>query len=429
MERQISMEDEAFRLYSQGSGNLLKEVRRKKNIKRKDLCSGVINPKVLKDMEEEKIGWSKMIGNFLLQHMGVGNDYFEEIVTGEELDRWRLREDICYLIWEQPSEARKKLKEFYSYNSDLINLEKQFLYKMEAILLLGNTKQQFHHDADTILKLADLALRCTVQQEWKNGLEKCLFAPAELEAILLLAISYYFKGEDELAWRWQQEVWYYPRQHKWEEQAEILILPQAAIIGIELCKKKQDYIQAFLMGKTALDKLRCNFSHRYVLTLLKQLSELPLEQTRFGEEQAQIREFRDGFIQMYQMFSYPQQRIWQSIAANNVYEMGAMLKMLRISGKKSIQKALKALGEYVISNRQLEKIESGQHKPSYRNYKKLIQPYNKSLAWGIPLLDTDSVEVLQLRKDISVLLFCQVWDEAEINLRELKFLLDNSIMP
>lgn len=56
-------------------------------------------------MENGDIPWKKMIGDYLLQRLGVPTEYFEVMADARELNGWRDREDICLIIFEQPAES------------------------------------------------------------------------------------------------------------------------------------------------------------------------------------------------------------------------------------------------------------------------------------------------------------------------------------
>ena len=49
-------------------------------------------------MENGDTPWKKMIGDYLLQRLGVPTEYFEVMADARELNGWRDREDICLII-------------------------------------------------------------------------------------------------------------------------------------------------------------------------------------------------------------------------------------------------------------------------------------------------------------------------------------------
>ena len=107
-------------------------------VSREKLGQGIMSEIALGNIEDGKAGWTKVIGDTLLQRMGVSGhiqyllsilrakfgegilktvagslfpisacllqrmgvsaDYFEVVASAGELDRWRMREDICMLM-------------------------------------------------------------------------------------------------------------------------------------------------------------------------------------------------------------------------------------------------------------------------------------------------------------------------------------------
>ncbi len=123
---------------------------------------------------------------------------------------------------------------------------------------------------------------------------------------------------------------------------------------------------------------------------------------------------------VYEWFGYPGYRIWQGISIDNIRDVGTVLKMLRKFYGISRENAVFDGNELVVTPRQLEKIEKGIHKPSYENYNRLAKQYGKYGGWNMPLLETDSAEILALRQRISTLLEYNKWDQAEWEIRRFR---------
>lgn len=170
---------------------------------------------------------------------------------------------------------------------------------------------------------------------------------------------------------------------------------------------------AFGFGKEALELLRRNCCQSYVLPLLECLCGLSAEEPEKKEYLEQAVKFRDAFRELYQWFDCPGHRIWQGISVDNTLEVGLTLKMLRNFYGKSRADAIYDEGDMVITERQLEKIEKGIHKPSYENYNRLAKQYGKYGGWNMPLLEMASVDVLELRQEISTLIEFRRYEEAE----------------
>lgn len=210
-----------------------------------------------------------------------------------------------------------------------------------------------------------------------------------------------------------------------------LILPQAAILGIrQILASGQAAEQCFspaemaIRGRKALELLRRNSCHCYVLPLLDCLCGLDCGLFEDPEYAGQLGAFREMFREIYAWFDYPGYRIWQGLSVDNTRDAGMTLKMLRKFYGKSREKAVYDGSELVVTPRQLEKIEKGIHKPSYQNYSRLAKQYGKYGEWNMPLLETDSVEILEQRQLISTLIECNDWTRAEEEIRKFRSTVD-----
>ncbi len=411
------------REYNQICGKILGEERRKREISREDLARGIISKTALGQMESGRIGWTKLPGDTLMYRMGVGTDYFEVVASSEELDRWRRREDICLLLPERPEEAEEKVREYRLAYRKREPLEEQFLCKVEAILSFQDWRQEGQEPAAArFLTMARRAVACTFPQGWEQRMESLWLAPSELEAVLLEAAARAACGRVEEAWEIWEAVRCYPGAHHWRERVEVLIAPQTAILGLwlSLTGRRGAGRPVLSFGRTALEMLRRNYSHSYLLPLLTLLGRM---QPRDGEEEAylaQATEFRDAFRRLYEWFHYPGYRIWQGITVDNTREIGVVLKMLRRCEGKSRARAIYDEEGLIVTERQLEKIEKGIHKPSYENYQRLMRQYGKCGGWKTAMVETDSVEVLELRQQISTWIGLCEWEKVQIGIERFR---------
>lgn len=411
--------------YNKICGTILQCERKRRRISRRDLSLGLLSHTAMGDIEEGRTGWSKMTGDTLMSRMGVSTEYFEVVTSAGELDRWRLRENICLLALENPARAAEEVQNYRNKYKKRENVEEQFLQKVEVLLLLldgAKTKKE----GEWILKKAEQAVACTVPGAWKKDMDNLWLAPVELEAILLVAASLAACGEIEGAWDLQQSVWNYPKGRQWKERVAVLILPQAALLGMELALRVKNDSMAFDMGKEALELLRRCTSHCYALPLLKGLcrlsgqdegGRLSMEDIKYLER---AKAFRDTFRQVYEQFNYPEHRLWQGISVDNTRDAGTVLKMLRKFHGKIYEDAIYEGKEQIITKRQLQKIEKGVHKPSYENYQRLAGKYGKYGGWKTAMLETDSVEALELRQRIATLIGLNEWLEAELEADRLR---------
>lgn len=411
------------REYNQICGMMLREEREKRGISRKELARGILSKTALGHMETGRIGWTKLPGDTLMYRMGVATDYFEVVASGEELDRWRRREDICLLIPARPEEAAGKLREYRLAYGKREPLEEQFLCKAEALLeLLDWRRDGQEADAARLSAMAHRAVSCTVPEGWEQRMESLWLAPSELEAVLLEAAARMTCGREEEAWEIWQAVSRYPKAHHWRERVEAQIAPQTAMLGIWLSLQGQKGVgkPAFAFAREALEMLRRNNSHSYLLPLLELMGRMRPRDEVEAAYLEQAAEFRDAFRGLYEWFDYPGYRIWQGISVDNTREIGVVLRMLRKCEGKSRARAIHDEEGIIVTERQLEKIEKGVHKPSYENYQRLMRQYGKCGGWKTAMVETDSVEVLELRQQISTWIGLCEWDRVQIEIERFR---------
>lgn len=395
-------------------------------------------------MENGDTPWKKMIGDYLLQRLGVPTEYFEVMADARELNGWRDREDICLVVFEQPQKAQQLLEVYQKKYRKKTPFEEQFLKKMQTILLVQAYKKSFESksvdvereksEGENLVESARQTVLCTLPDGWeKKKLSKFLLAPCELESILLLANCLLLIGKTDEAMQMHKKVADYVKQAKFEPKVQILIYPQVAFLGMKLELYAGNEEKAFSYGMEALELLRHQYSQRYVVFVLEELlnvleciSVKGKEDQKYKEEETEVTEFLKTFEKLYRLFSHPKKRMWQSISVSNTHEIGLTLKMLRKAMGLSAAK-VSAANPDNLTARQIEKIEAGTHRPSGRNYEMLMQFHHKTGLEGQLLLETDSLEVLHQRQEIVDFIIREEWDNAWESFQSFKEKLDVNV--
>lgn len=416
----------------------------RRGISEQKISRGVCTRTELRKMENGDIPWKKMIGDYLLQRLGVPTEYFEVMADARELNGWRDREDICLIIFEQPQKAQQLLETYQKKYRKKTPFEEQFLRKMQTILLMQAYKKSFESksvdvereksEGENLVESARQTVLCTLPDGWeKKKLSKFLLAPCELESILLLANCLLLIGKTDEAMQMHKKVADYVKQAKFEPKVQILIYPQVAFLGMKLELYAGNEEKAFSYGMEALELLRHQYSQRYVVFVLEELlnvleciSVKGKEDQKYKEEETEVTEFLKTFEELYRLFSHPKKRMWQSISVSNTHEIGLTLKMLRKAMGLSAAKVSAANPDHLTA-RQIEKIEAGTHRPSGRNYEMLMQFYHKTGLEGQLLLETDSLEVLHQRQEIVDFIIREEWDNAWESFQSFKEKLDVNV--
>ncbi|MFR1578123.1 MAG: helix-turn-helix domain-containing protein [Lachnospiraceae bacterium] len=433
-----------LRRYNQYCGKFMYKEQCRRGISEQKISRGVCTRTELRKMENGDTPWKKMIGDYLLQRLGVPTEYFEVMADARELNGWRDREDICLVVFEQPQKAQQLLEVYQKKYRKKTPFEEQFLKKMQTILLMQAYKKSFESksvdvereksEGENLVESAQQTVLCTLPDGWeKKKLSKFLLAPCELESILLLANCLLLIGKTDEAMQMHKKVADYVKQAKFEPKVQILIYPQVAFLGMKLELYAGNEEKAFSYGMEALELLRHQYSQRYVVFVLEELlnvleciSVKGKEDQKYKEEETEVTEFLKTFEELYRLFSHPKKRMWQSISVSNTHEIGLTLKMLRKAMGLSAAKVSAANPDHLTA-RQIEKIEAGTHRPSGRNYEMLMQFYHKTGLEGQLLLETDSLEVLHQRQEIVDFIIREEWDNAWESFQSFKEKLDVNV--
>ena len=177
-------------------GQMIRQERCRRHLSLEALSSGILSRTALDKVEKGKPQWTKLVGDTLMFRMGIVPEYFESLSSGEELDRWRMREDLCLPVPDKPKQAAVKLAEYRNTYSKREPLKAQFLLKAEVVLMLS----QAGSDSESILEKAIRAAQYTIKTGREPYTANACLSPEELETILLVIAALFRIGRDEEAW-------------------------------------------------------------------------------------------------------------------------------------------------------------------------------------------------------------------------------------
>ncbi len=390
--------------------------RKEKKIRTEKIVSGVISRRAFLDIEKGKSVLSRENWKFLMHRIGIVTDYFEIVVSRKELKDWRCREDICLSACEDCEKAKKLLEEYRNSHIKMSNIERQFCLKIEW-LLSRNEKS-----GEELYKLSKDAVCCTVQEDWKESLSALYVGPEELEAMLLVVWSLLKKNELMDAFRLFDQIQRYPKIHNWESRMREMICAQIALIGIKLYERMKKIDIAYKIGIESLELLRQQSSQRYAYPLLAELVRIGimLEKEK-SEKLLQFQKFQKAFEIVYEENKIPYMRVWQCGSIENSYDVGMVLKRMRMAQEKTQEEVcIDEKGFSFLNVRQLSRIEKGENRPSTENFQFLTRKMGRELDWIMPMLETDSIEVLSMRQDIIYAIGMRQWKKAKNILEQLK---------
>ncbi len=377
--------------------------RKEKKISVQKLVQGVMSSRAFFDIKKGKNVFSKTDWEFLMQRMGIVTDYFEVIVSKRELEEWRKREDICLLVLEEPKKAEYLLEQYEKYclqeKKIMSRIQQQFCIKMKWMLSRSALTP------DELYELSCDAVTCTVVDEnWQEKLISLCLGPAELEAMLLVVWSYWLQGNITKAIDLYWKIKNYPVHWKWEPRMQQMIIPQIAWVGMTIYEKMNADEVAYNLGQDAIELLRDQCSQRYAYTILEKMIQIGIKQdvqeTKQRELQ-QLKDFKTTFETIYKTHQLPCMRMWQCSSIKNSYDISFVLKRMRSSMEKTQEEiCVDENGFSFLSVKQLSRIEKGENRPSGEVFQYLVKKMEGKLEWIMPMLETESVQVLSIRQDI-----------------------------
>lgn len=351
------------------------EQRQKHGLSERTLIDGIMSIGTFGDIKKGKIQISHDAWNLLMHRMGLSTDNFKIFVSHKETEDWKLRESICESVLCRPSEAEKLLSTYRRGRSSQKNIDKQFCLKAEWMISKNSVK------AERLLEIGINAVECTVKSDWKDSILKLLLAPEELEAILLVSLSFLKCEKFAEASRLFSQVLEYPKKHNWEEKLQIAILPQIAIVGIMINERIESYSEAINLGSSALEKIKESNSKRYAYFLFKEFISLTQRNDYFDQNEdfsSKMKDYADDSSYSLTNDETENNRVWQIGSIENCYDTSTELKNKRVSLKLTRKEAcLDENGNYYMHPRQLMRIEKGESKPSIDNFTFLMRKYNK----------------------------------------------------
>ena len=135
----------------------------------------------------------------------------------------------------------------------------------------------------------------------------------------------------------------------------------------------------------------------------------------------QFLKFQKAFAILYEENKIPYMRVWQCGSIENSYDVGMVLKRMRMAQEKTQEEVcIDENGFSFLNVRQLSRIEKGENRPSTENFQFLTRNMGRELDWIMPMLETDSIEVLSMRQDIIYSIGMRQWKKAQNILEQLK---------
>lgn len=184
-----------------GFGELLQELREKKNVTLDLLGVGLRDAGKLSRVETGKVEAEKLLRDRLLARLGVAEENYENYLHYSEYKEWRERQDIVHsILHRNMEEAKQQLEAYKDGHSVEQSLEYQFYLSMLVQIrrIEGAGKEELR-------ELFRQTLELTVPGDSVNEPTKLLLSVEELNLLL----EYVFYSEEEFSAAWYEALFSY----------------------------------------------------------------------------------------------------------------------------------------------------------------------------------------------------------------------------
>jgi len=293
----------------------LDAMRQLKDVTLEQVCDGLCSVSMMKRIECGDRLPEKQMRDRLMARMGVSIEGYEDYLSTEEHEQWKLRQKLLRSIEnKQVTEAEQYLEAYRIYENQN-SVEAQYCDAME-LMILQMQNAPIEKQQTVIAHAVGLTM-----PKIENGLsEKMLLSEQELNLLTEYVWLREYRGnpEAEFEWRYKQyqEILHYTRYSRLDEFCRAKVYPKAAYYLSELILHKAKTEENFEVGiricNNAIELLRDSRKLYYLVELVEVLERLVQEyefylrkvnkRDEIEKIQADLqekKEWRDVIIELY----------------------------------------------------------------------------------------------------------------------------------
>lgn len=182
-------------------GELLQDLREKKNVTLDVLGAGLCDVGKLSRIENGKVEAEKLLRDRLLARLGVAAENYENFLYYSEYKDWRERQDIVYsILHHNQEEAKQRLERYHDGHS----MEQPLEYQLYLSMLVQIRRMEGANREEQ-KELFRRALELTIPKEAVTGPIKLLLSVEELNLLL----EYAFYNEEGFSTAWYEMLFSY----------------------------------------------------------------------------------------------------------------------------------------------------------------------------------------------------------------------------
>lgn len=400
-------------------GTIISRLRYEKGYSKRQLCQGLCSVSLLGFIESDRGDTDQFLLNMLLQRLGKSPDKLEVILSDEEYERIRARDDIEELIWKQEKEQAIALLEKY---------EKQYARnrKVHRMFVLRSQAYISYHLEDDINQAEYYireAIELTLPEITSQNMKDYLLAGNEIENILMLCRCLLERNKDMEAEDWLIASRSYVEKNVTDQEEYSKLNGKISWLLSKLLVRREKYEQAFQICEDALNDLRKYGILYFMIPLLQQMMSCGKKmEPDFSESKWRI--YYDILMALYHDYGVP----WychDSLFHNcqqTVYHLTSEFIRQERQTRALTQDELSE-GVYMeLGN--LSRLERGEITPTKKVFEGLLDNLGIERGKYCGTAIVENYELLELKYEIDILIGTGRYEEAQNKLEQLRSCLD-----
>ncbi len=400
-------------------GAMIKELRKGRGITRERLCRGLCTPQMLELIEKDACETDQYLFDILLQRLGKSPDKLELILSQEEYRRMRARDLIEELCWKKKKDkALYLLEQYRHFLARESSVQKMYEYRVRTFIsrrLDKDLEEAGHH--------IHRALETTLPGITPENMQEYMISGTELENLLALGLCMFEQGETKTAERLLESCRDYILRNVSDGEARALIYGKCGWLLSKIYSRREKYARAYDCCEEAIEGLRRFGSLYFMMPLLEQLKEcgdkLGIEEK--GNRWKIYHEILSGLYEDYGKAWYCHDSLFHN-PHNTAYHLDSeFIRQERLAQEMTQEELIEGVYQ---SPEPLSRVENGRAKPTRNKLEGLLGKLGLERGRLCGTIAVDDFKVLELKKEIDILIGQWRYEEAERLLEELSEELD-----
>lgn len=416
---------------------LIKKIRRESKVRQELLCRGICTTQQLSKLEKGQRQPDFFLLEVLLQRLGKSMDKLEIVLSEEEFNEIRERDDIIDdLRRGRTREAEGKLEHFRKIMEEglaenVAGVVRQMnVYRLQGILAFETG--DYEEAERNLCRAAEISVGETAQTVFPFGtvpaqmdFEDMLFADVELENLIMLAQVFQRLRKPAFAEKLLEQVHGYVRRQISDKEQLAKFLPRIAVVFIDICKDLGEPDETVSLCEEALELLRKHNMLQNITLLLGSLAEAYGRSGQAEKKRVYI-VWKKVIAQVYEYFGLRVDiinKLYFNSCVGQYYLIGELIREERQAQMLSQEQLI----EGIYGNPEsLSRVENGK-KPDRKKLQLLFEKLGIQRRRFGGRVITDDYSLLELYIEINIAMNRKENERGMEGLAQLKKKLDMSI--